>query len=37
MLKITFEPYEELTVEDLDRIMEFISQFGKEVVASEEE
>lgn len=37
MVKITFEPYEELTSEDWDRIIEFISEFGGEIDVSEGE
>lgn len=37
MVKITFEPYEELTSEDWDRIIEFIGEFGGEIDVSEEQ
>lgn len=36
MVKITFEPFEELTGEDWDRIIEFIGQFGGEIDVREE-
>lgn len=36
MVKIEFEPYEELTSEEYDRIMDFISQFGDCVTIDED-
>lgn len=37
MVKISFEPYEEMTSEDWDRIFEFISQFGENIDIREDE
>ena len=37
MVKITFEPFEELTSEDWNEIIEFISEFGGEIDVSEGE
>ena len=37
MAKITFEPFEELTSEDWNEIIEFIGQFGGEIDVSESE
>lgn len=37
MVKISFEPFEELTSEDWERILDFISQFGGEIDVSESE
>lgn len=37
MVRITFEPFEELTSEDWDRIIEFIGVFGGEIDTEESE
>ena len=35
MVKIEFEPFEELTSEDWDKIIEFIGQYGGDINTSE--